>query len=177
MHVLFLEMSESEESILQDIFGLLSGRTDIQLKELSGTTDCRSSSETSVLSFGDLEIHMREQIVYKSGTPIPMILITNKNIQNPSSRSNARDKLRKKGANGKAETIHNLIQGRKDLISKAQFSDFFPNLFDGIHFRGVGRNVKKDNIFWDVQHFRFVPGSTITTKQNDIVRESVGQFP
>ena len=106
-----------------------------------------------------------------------LILITNKNIQNPSSRSNARDKLRKKGANGKAETIHNLIQGRKDLISKAQFSDFFPNLFDGIHFRGVGRNVKKDNIFWDVQHFRFVPGSTITTKQNDIVRESVGQFP
>lgn len=72
MHVLFLEMSESEESILQDIFGLISGRTDIQLKELSGTTDCRSSSETSVLSFGDLEIHMREQIVYKSGTPIPM---------------------------------------------------------------------------------------------------------
>ena len=54
-----------------------------------------------------------------------------------------RNRLRQKGANGKAETIHNLIQGRKDLIFKDQFSDFFPNLFDGIHFRCIGGNVKK----------------------------------
>lgn len=37
--------------------------------------------------------------------------------------------------------------------------------------RGIGRNVKKDNIFRDVQHFRFMPGSAVTAKQNDIVRE------
>ena len=72
MHILFLEMSKSEESVLQDILNLLSGRTDIQLIELSGVTNCRSSSEPSILSYGDLEIHMREQIVCKSGTPIPM---------------------------------------------------------------------------------------------------------
>ena len=30
---------------------------------------------------------------------------------------------------------------------------------------------KKDNIFRDVQHFRFMPSSAITAKQNDIVRE------
>lgn len=72
MHILFLEMSKSEESVLQDILNLLSGRTDIQLIELSGVTNCRSSSEPSILSYGDLEIHMQEQIVCKSGTPIPM---------------------------------------------------------------------------------------------------------
>ena len=72
MHILFLEMSKSEESVLQDILNLLSGRTDIQLIELSGVTNCRSSSEPSILSYGDLEIHMREQIVCKRGTPIPM---------------------------------------------------------------------------------------------------------
>lgn len=72
MHILFLEMSKSEESVLQDILNLLSGRTDIQLIELSGVTNCRSSSEPSILSYGDLEIYMREQIVCKSGTPIPM---------------------------------------------------------------------------------------------------------
>lgn len=72
MHILFLEMSKSEESVLQDILNLLSGRTDIQLIELSGVTDCRSSPEPSILSYGDLEIHMREQIVCKRDTPIPM---------------------------------------------------------------------------------------------------------
>ncbi len=34
-----------------------------------------------------------------------------------------RDKSRRKGANGKAETIHNLIQGSKDLIFIAQFRE------------------------------------------------------
>ena len=69
-----------------------------------------------------------------------------------------------------------LSKGSKEFIMKAQFPDFLPNLVDGVHFRGIGRNVKKGNVFLDVQHFRFMSGSAITSKQNDIVRELVGQF-
>ncbi len=36
-----------------------------------------------------------------------------------------------------------LSKGSKEFIMKAQFPDFFPNLFDGIHFRGIGRTVKR----------------------------------
>ena len=65
-------------------------------------------------------------------------------------------------------------QRRSTTLSKEVKASF---LFDGIHFRCIGRNVKKDHILRNVHHFRFMPGSTITAKQNDIVGELGGQFP
>lgn len=72
MRVLILEMGESEESILQDIFDLLSGRAKFQFMELPGATGHRKNPEASILTFNDLEIHMQEQTVYKAGVLIPM---------------------------------------------------------------------------------------------------------
>lgn len=72
MRVLILETGESEESILQDIFDLLSGRAKFQFMELPGATEHRKNSEASILTFDDLEIHIQEQTVYKAGVLIPM---------------------------------------------------------------------------------------------------------
>lgn len=72
MRVLILEMGESEDSILQDIFDLLSGRAKFQFMELPGATEYRKNPGASILTFDDLEIHMQEQTVYKAGVLIPM---------------------------------------------------------------------------------------------------------
>ena len=67
-----LELSESEKSILQDIFSLISGRAAVQLMELPGVSEYHSTMEPAILTFGDLEIHIQKQTVYKSGVLIPM---------------------------------------------------------------------------------------------------------
>ena len=70
MRILILEMGESEEPILQDIFSLLSGRANFQFTELS--TEYDGNWGPSVMTFGDMEIHLQEQAVYKAGVLIPM---------------------------------------------------------------------------------------------------------
>ena len=72
MRILILEMGESEESILQDIISLLSGRADFRCIESPGTTGYHNNLEPSVLTFGDMEIHIQEQAVYKANALIPM---------------------------------------------------------------------------------------------------------
>ena len=72
MRILILEMGESEESILQDIFSLLSGKAKFQFMELSGSAESCKNLEASILTFSDLEIHVREQAVYKGGILVPM---------------------------------------------------------------------------------------------------------
>lgn len=72
MRILILEMGESEEPILQDIFSLLSGKANFQFTELSGITEYDGNRGSSVMTFGDMEIHLQEQAVYKAGVLIPM---------------------------------------------------------------------------------------------------------
>lgn len=68
-----------------------------------------------------------------------------------------------------AQTVNNFFQCRKYLVVKATFSDLFPYLLYRIHFRRIGRNVKQNNIFRQLQACRLMPGSAITAKQNNIV--------
>lgn len=72
MRILILEMGESEEPILQDIFTLLSGKANFQFTELSEVTEYDGNRRSSVMTFGDMEIHLQEQAVYKAGVLIPM---------------------------------------------------------------------------------------------------------
>lgn len=72
MRILILEMGESEEPILQDIFTLLSGKANFQFTELSEVTEYDGNRRSSVMTFGDMEIHLQEQAVYKTGVLIPM---------------------------------------------------------------------------------------------------------
>ena len=61
MRILILEAAESDETILEDV-----------LVDLSHDTKKCNSPEPQVLTFSDLEIHVREQAVYKAGVLIPM---------------------------------------------------------------------------------------------------------
>ena len=72
MRILILEAAESDETILEDVFVLLSDRMSIQVVDLSHDTKKCNSPEPQVLTFSDLEIHVREQAVYKAGVLIPM---------------------------------------------------------------------------------------------------------
>lgn len=72
MRILILEAAESDETILEDVFELLSDRTSIQVVDLSHDAKNCNSPEPQVLTFSDLEIHVREQAVYKGGILVPM---------------------------------------------------------------------------------------------------------
>ena len=72
MRILILEAAESDETILEDVLVLLSDRMSIQVVDLSHDTKKCNSPEPQVLTFSDLEIHVREQAVYKGGILVPM---------------------------------------------------------------------------------------------------------
>ena len=70
---------------------------------------------------------------------------------------------------GVTQTVNHLFQGSKDFIAEAALPNFLPNLFYGIHFWCVRRNVKQNDIVRQLQTGGFVPCRTITTKQNNII--------
>lgn len=78
--------------------------------------------------------------------------------------------------NGITQAVNNFFQSSKHFISESTLANFFPNLLDGIHFRGVRRNVKKDDIFWQHHGLGFMPRSTIAAQQDHIVWKSARQF-
>ena len=72
MRVLILEISESDKAVLEDVFEMLSDRTGLQIVDLPYDAENCNRQEQQVLTFSDLEIHVREQAVYKNGVFIPM---------------------------------------------------------------------------------------------------------
>ena len=50
------------------------------------------------------------------------------------------------------------------FISKSNFSDFFPNLLNGIHLGCIRRNENNTDIFRDDQRVRLVPSCSIAYK-------------
>ena len=81
-----------------------------------------------------------------------------------------------KRGNGIAQTVNDFVQSSKDFITEAALSDLFPNLLNGIHFRGVGGDVKEDDIFREFQELGFVPCGPVTAEQHDIIRKLTRQF-
>lgn len=72
MRILILEVTESDNVILEDVFELLSDLTGIRVVDLSHEAKSRINLEQQVLTFSDFEIRVREQAVYKNGVFIPM---------------------------------------------------------------------------------------------------------
>ena len=72
VRILMLEIGESDRDILQELFGLLSAQTDLQVVELPQRVNSLNIVDSQVLAFSDLEIRIREQTVYKDGILIPM---------------------------------------------------------------------------------------------------------
>ena len=86
------------------------------------------------------------------------------------------NKSRREGRYGIAETVHDFLERRKRFVEKAMQTDSLPDLFDWIHLRGVGRNIKKMNVGGNSQTLGFVPGGAVAAKDDLIVRKRCGQF-
>lgn len=84
--------------------------------------------------------------------------------------SNAIDNLIGKTANGVTKTNHNFFQCGENLISEAAPAQFFPYLFDWIHFWRIWWNKKQAYVFRNAEGAGLMPCSTITAKENDVVR-------
>ena len=77
--------------------------------------------------------------------------------------------LGREGTNCIAETVNNFIQSCKYFIAKSHFAQFFPDLFNRIHFRGMRRYEKQLNVFWNTEGSGLMLGSSITAQKNHIV--------
>jgi len=75
VRVLIFEAGDADESVLRELFLLLSERTDFQIMELPhkirGRSSPRQEDEQDVLTFPGLKINMREQTVYRNGELVP----------------------------------------------------------------------------------------------------------
>lgn len=72
MHILILETDESDETILQEVCNLLEKRAGFRFTELLQASESNDTLKNQVLSFQDLEIHIKRQSVYKSGKLVPL---------------------------------------------------------------------------------------------------------
>ena len=76
----------------------------------------------------------------------PLYYFLIKNFNYPISASNAGNDIVRQRANGITQAINYLFKSRKDFIAESTLSDLFPNLFNGIHFRRIWRDVETDNV-------------------------------
>ena len=76
-----------------------------------------------------------------------------------------------------AESIHDLCQTCKDLVSEATLADLFPNLLNGVHFRRVWRDMEQHDVLRNLQCAGLVPCCAVATQQNDVIRILLGQIP
>ena len=72
MRVLILVVEDADKSFVHEIVTLLSKRTDIQPVELPWDTEYNNCYRQEILSFPGLEIHIKEQTVYRDSNLIPM---------------------------------------------------------------------------------------------------------
>ena len=74
------------------------------------------------------------------------------------------------GTNRITKTLNDFIQCCKYFIVETHPAQFFPNLFNRIHFRGIWRQEKQFNIFWNYERSGLMPGSSVAAQENDVVR-------
>ena len=86
------------------------------------------------------------------------------------------NKRRGERRDGIAKTVHHFLERRKCFVEKAAQTNSLPNLFNRIHFRGVGRKVTKVSVGRNHQSFGFVPGGAVAAKDDLTVRKRSGQF-
>ena len=70
-------------------------------------------------------------------------------MQNPFSSSDATNDIIGKVMDHLAQTFDNCIQRSKYFVFKATLPEFFPNLFDWIHFGCIWWNEINMDIDWD----------------------------
>ena len=99
-----------------------------------------------------------------------------KHGHNPLSASNALNDAGRQVFDYITQTVYNLLQCLKDFVSESSLTDFLPNLFDGIHFRGVRGNENQRDLSRNNQSICLVPHGPVTHQQYLILRVCPGQF-
>lgn len=69
-----------------------------------------------------------------------------KRFNYPISPCDAGNSLIGQRANSITQTLDNFIQSSKYFVMESTLTDFFPNLLNGIHFRRIWRDMKKNDI-------------------------------
>jgi hypothetical protein len=72
-----------------------------------------------------------------------------KTIQNPISTCDGFNSCSRKGINGTTESIHNIVKSFEHLVTKTVTAQPCPDLFNRVHFRGIGRQGYDFNIAGD----------------------------
>jgi len=83
--------------------------------------------------------------------------------------SDAGDGIARKRANDVTQSINDFVQRRKNLVAKAAFADFFPDLLNGIHFGSSRRKEEQSDIVRNNKSVRFMPGCPIANKKDIIL--------
>lgn len=73
-------------------------------------------------------------------------------------------------ADGVTEAVNHPIQRCKYLVTETHLAKFFPDLLNRIHFRCVWRDKKEFYVRWYAERAAFVPCSSVTAQENDIIR-------
>ena len=103
-----------------------------------------------------------------------VILLLIKRFNYPISSCDTGDYFVGQRTNRIAESIHDLCQTCKDLVSEAALADLFPNLLYGIHLRCVRRDMEQLDVLRNLQCARLVPCCTVAAQQNNIIRVFLG---
>ena len=69
-----------------------------------------------------------------------------KNFKYPISARDTGNDLVRQRANSIAQSPDNFFQRSKYFVMESTLSNFFPNLFNGVHFRHIWWDIETDNI-------------------------------
>ena len=92
-----------------------------------------------------------------------------KHRQNPLSGSDALNDTAREIIYNITKTINDSFKCGKYFISETALSEFFPDLFNWIHFGRIRWNKVDSDIVRDFQPFRCMPAGTIADQENMIV--------
>ncbi len=70
----------------------------------------------------------------------------NKSFNYPISARDTGNDLVRQRANSIAQSLDNFFQRSKYPVTESTLSNFFPNLFNRVHFRRIWGDIEKDNI-------------------------------
>ena len=94
---------------------------------------------------GSAEELLRVELLH-FGEGLSLYYFLIKSFNYPVSPRDAGNDLVGQRTNGIAQSLNHLFQSSKYLIMESSIPEFFPNLFNRIHFRRIWWDIKKDDI-------------------------------
>ena len=68
------------------------------------------------------------------------------------------------------KTVHDFLQRGEHLISEADPAQFFPDLFDRVHLRGIWGKEKQLDVVRQPKGVGLMPGGAIAAQEDRVIR-------